>query len=374
MTLIRLMPLLAKPSARGQTIFELCGLGIKFKTGLIPYSVGKPFNRVVIVVGKNIFSVAQSAFYVFSFLFIHPCSAVEEAVPSLREPNQVLTANEAVSLREAPGENASENEDTFDKAQALVDKGQLAEAEPLFKKVLDNRKTILGERDWTKEVMVAIKNPSIRLPMLLELRNAYLIAQVANKFSLKKPQYPSVESAKSMKRKQDSEQPHLLRKLANMSMDFGEKPNYADCETLVKLDLASFEIIPDRLEAAKSLGTLGQIYYLQKRYEQSSEMFRDAATLYEEAYGKTSSDYLTCYNNIALNNLKQRKFIEAETQLKNSLQIIEQSKSTGLGDEEEMFLSNLLCLYTIQKRAEDAKSIAERLSVSQARKVIRSAK
>jgi tetratricopeptide (TPR) repeat protein len=306
--------------------------------------------------------LAQSSLCIFSFLLIPPCFCAEDA-DSVSKSDETVSTKKENELK--PNADIKE---TFDQAQELVKQGKLAEADFLFKKVLDHRKTVLGPTDWTKEAMAALEHRAITLPILLEMRQMFRLANEAAKSQPVDLKYRYINDAKSLSRNVDSEQPHLFRKTANLRLDgYAERPNYAECEALVKLDLMMFEIDPDRDEAAKSLGTLGQIYFMEKKYALSTEMFKQAAKLYETADGKASSNYLACCNNIAINNLKQRKYAESEAQLKDSLAIIEQSKSDYLVNEEVMLLSSLRDLYNVQRRTEDAELAAKRLAQSRAR-------
>jgi tetratricopeptide (TPR) repeat protein len=191
------------------------------------------------------------------------------------------------------------------------------------------------------------------------LRNAGFYLHQRGQYAEAEPLY---QQALTIREKMcGQEHPDTAESLSKLAWLFREQGKYAKAERLDQraLDIREKVLGPEHSEAATSLNNLASIYYDQGRYMEAEPLFRRALSIKEKTLGPDHRETATSLNNLALLYISQGRSREAEPLYRRSLEISE--KVLGLEHPETATsLHNLAGLYHRQGKVPEAEALYER--------------
>jgi tetratricopeptide (TPR) repeat protein len=224
------------------------------------------------------------------------------------------------------------------------ERGQYAEAEPLYKRSLAINEKALGP-----------EHPHVATV----LNNLALLYNVQGKYTEAEPLYK--RSLAIDEKALGPDHPDLATDLDNLALLYGNQGNYTQAEPLFKRSLAIREKVlePDHPDMAFSLNNLATLYYAQGNYTQAEPLFKRSLEIFENALGPDHPNLATSLNNLAVFYRAQGKYTEAEPLYKRSLAIRE--NALGLHHPDiAMSLNNLALLYLVQGKDTEAEPLYKR--------------
>ncbi len=189
-------------------------------------------------------------------------------------------------------------------------RGQYAEAEPLYKRSL-----------IIKEKTLEPDHPSIAT----SLNNLAVLYYVQGRYSEAEPLYK--RSLTIREKTFEPDHPNIATSLNNLAALYRAQSKYTEAEPLYKRSLIIHEktFEPDHPNIATSLNNLALLYYNQGKYIEAEPLLQRALSISERALGPDHPDVAQSLNNLAGLYRIQSRYIEAEPLFKNSLTILEKA-------------------------------------------------
>lgn len=190
------------------------------------------------------------------------------------------------------------------------ERGQYADAEPLYKQSL-----IIREKTLEPD------HPDVAV----SLNNLAAIYYTQGKYPEAEPLFK--QSLAIRERVLGPDHPDVATGVNNLALLYKEQGKYAEAEPLYKRSLVIREnaLGPEHPKVAIALNNLALLYKSQSRYTESETMYKRALTIDEKVLGPHHPDVAVGLNNLAGLYLAQDKYIEAELLYKRSLEIFEES-------------------------------------------------
>jgi tetratricopeptide (TPR) repeat protein len=223
-------------------------------------------------------------------------------------------------------------------------RGQYAEAEPLYQRSLAIREKALGPDH--PDVATSLNN------LALNYRRQGKNAEAA----------PLYQRSLAIREKAlGPHHPDVALSLKNLAALYHSQGKYAEAEPLLQSSLAISEkaLGPDHPDVAGSLNNLAELYRSQERCAEAAPLYQRSLGILEKALGPDHPDVATSLNNLARLYYSQGKYAEAAPLYQRSLAILEKS----LGADHPYVatsLNNLAELYRSQGKYAEAEPLFQR--------------
>jgi tetratricopeptide (TPR) repeat protein len=273
-----------------------------------------------------------------------------------------------------------------ERALELFDRGDYADAEPLVRRALEIRETILGPEH--QDVMFSMNNLgniNWRLGRYAEAESLHqrvlvvrertlssddpLIATTLNNLGLvywNQGRYADAERAygRSLAIRERALGPSdqlVASVLNNLALVYRNEGRYADAETLNKRSLAILEtaLSPEAPQVALRLSNLGDLYTISGRYREAEPVLRRALAITEKALTPQHPQMAGILNTLGNLYQEQGRYAEAEPVYRLALAIREKTFPA----EHPLVatsLTNLGLVYASQGRYAEAESLYRR--------------
>ena len=229
-------------------------------------------------------------------------------------------------------------------ARYLYERGQYAQAEPLFLQALQLRERVLSPDH----------------PDVASLLNSLaLLFREQGKYAQAEPLF--LQALQLRERVLGPEHPEVASSLNSLAALYWSLGRYEQAEQLLQRALYIWEhaLGPDHPEVARPLNNLGLIYGMQGKYVQAESLLRRAFSTWERSLGPEHPQVANALHNLAELARDQGKYAQAETLFQRVLHIREQS----LGSEHPLVASALHDLaetYSMQSKDEQAELLFQR--------------
>ncbi|MBE9141121.1 tetratricopeptide repeat protein [Nodosilinea sp. LEGE 07088] len=240
------------------------------------------------------------------------------------------------------GDKHEDIADSLDSLGQLEDyQGRYGEAEPLYQDALAMRKRLLG--DEHPKVAASLNN----LAFLYCSQGRYGEAE------------PLHQNALAMQRRLlGDEHPDVAASLNNLAMLYYSQGRYGEAEPLHQSALAMWRRLlgEEHPDVALSLNNLAALYRDQGRYGEAEPLYQEALAMWKRLLGEEHPDVAISLNNLAVLYRDQDRYEEAEPYLSEALRLWRQS----LGEDHPnvgRVTENLGILYAAQRRTEEARSL-----------------
>ena len=155
--------------------------------------------------------------------------------------------------------------------------------------------------------------------------------------------------------------PDVARSLDSLAILYREQGKYQQAEPLYQRALAIREQVLGSLhpDTATTLNALAHLYYEQKKYAQTEPLYQRALAIKEQTLGPNHSDTATCLNNLAGLYIVQSSYDQAISFLERALAIREATLGTQ-HPHVARSQSNLAGIYCVQGKYEQAEPLFQR--------------
>ncbi|MBL8658811.1 MAG: tetratricopeptide repeat protein [Rhodospirillales bacterium] len=267
----------------------------------------------------------------------HVRAAYAEAEPLYR---RALRIRETVLGRDHPDVATSLN----NLATFYHDRGRYAEAEPLYQRAQEIWKKALGPG-----------HPHVAN----SLNNLAGLYYAQGRYAEAEPLYR--RALKIRETVLGPEHPDVAQSLNNLAAIYHDRGRYAEAEPLYQRALKIRETVlgPDHPDVAQSLNNLATFYHDRGRYAEAEPLYRRALKIRETVLGREHPDVATSLNNLAELYRAQGRYGEAEPLHQRALKI----RETVLGPDHPNVassLNNLALLYHGQGRYAEAGPLCQR--------------
>jgi len=223
----------------------------------------------------------------------------------------------------------------------LHERGQYADAKPLFKQAMKIYRTVLGERH--PDYATSLNN----LAALYHAMGRHADAE------------PLFKQAMEIRRTVLGERhPHYATSLNNLAGLYNNMGRHADAEPLYKqaMEIRRTVLGERHPDYADSLNNLAGLCYAMGRHAEAEPLFKQAMEIRRTVLGEQHPDYAQSLNNLALLYDAMGRHAEAELLLKQAMEI----RRTVLGERHPDYadsLNNLALLYDAMGRHTDAEPL-----------------
>ena len=177
-------------------------------------------------------------------------------------------------------------------ASYLHERGQYADAEPLYKQAMEIRRTALGER-----------HPSYAT----SLNNLAVLYRAMGRHADAEPLY---KQAMEIRRTALGERhPDYANSLNNLAVLYDAMGRHADAEPLYKeaMEIYRTALGERHPDIATSLNNLAGLYYAMGRHADAEPLYKQAMEIRRTALGERHPDYATSLNNLAVSSCHRRR-------------------------------------------------------------------
>ncbi len=213
-------------------------------------------------------------------------------------------ARDALAFRRQAGSPA-ELADTLNRlGSILMDKGDMAEAEPIYREALELRRRLYGDRSL--EVAQSMNNLGGVLDTLGRFDESDRLQQgsLDRKRALLGPEDASIATG-----------------LYNMGVGSYRRGDLAGAEARISEALAIQRKVygEDHPEVAFTMQSLGVIYDDTRRYKEAEQIYRQSLAIQQKTLGREHPDIVTTLTNLANTLNHAGRLAEAETVLREAL-------------------------------------------------------
>ena len=226
----------------------------------------------------------------------------------------------------------------------LRERGQYAEAEPLYRRALA-----------IVEKAVGPEHPNTAA----SLNNLAALYDSQGRYDEAEPLYRRALAIREKAR--GPEHPNTAASLNNLAELYLSQGRYAEAEPLYRRALAIVEkaLGPEHPDTATTLNNLAALYDSQGRYDEAEPLYRRALAIREKARGPEHPHTATTLNNLAGLYLSQGRYDEAGPLYRRALAIREKALGPEHPDTGQS-LNNLALLYDSQGRYAEAEPLFQR--------------
>ena len=224
------------------------------------------------------------------------------------------------------------------------EQGKYPETEPLYRRSLAIREKALGPDHL--DVARSLNN----LAELYRVQGKYAIAEPLHKRSLA-----------IKERGLEPDHPDLASSLNNLAALYRRQGKYTEAEPLYTRALRIREkaLGPEHPAVARSLNNLAALYHVQGRYAEAEPLLLRSLTIREKTLGPDHPDTAEVLNNVASLYYEQSKFIDAEPLYERSLSIRKNALGQDHPDIAQSF-NNLAEVYRAQGKYTEAEPLYKR--------------
>jgi tetratricopeptide (TPR) repeat protein len=223
-------------------------------------------------------------------------------------------------------------------------RAQYEESEPLYRRALEIRETVLGAND----------------PDTADTLNGLAgLYYYQGKYEESEPLYE--RALKIYENALGSEHPITALSVNNLAELYASQGKYREAEPLFRRALGTTEKVngPEHPHVAAGLNNLAELYREQEKYDEAEPLHRRALEIREKALGPEHPDTAQSVSNLALVYFSQRRHQDLESLFRRALEI----RQKALGPEHPdtaLSLSNLAFVYSYQGRHAEAESLYRR--------------
>ena len=225
--------------------------------------------------------------------------------------------------------------DLLDKAASyLRERGQYAEAKPLFQKALTLRRHLFGETHL--DVATSLSN----LASLHKDQRQYSEAESLYRQSLEMRQLLSGE-----------ENLDIATSWNDLAIVLKARDKYKEAELLHLRALETRRKLlgNDHLDVAESLNNLGVVYVAQGRYEEAKSLFDQALSRRKKLLGEKHPRTISCLNNFAAFYRNQKQYEQAEA-IYSQIVTLSIEVFGEVSHQRAAYLNNLADIYASQRK------------------------
>ena len=207
-------------------------------------------------------------------------------------------------------------------ASYLHERGQYADAEPLYKQAMEIRRTALGER-----------HPSYAT----SLNNLAVLYRAMVRHADAEPLY---KQAMEIRRTALGERhPDYANSLNNLAVLYDAMGRHADAEPLYKeaMEIYRTALGERHPDIATSLNNLAGLYYAMGRHADAEPLYKQAMEIRRTALGERHPDYATSLNNLAQLYRAMGRHAEAEPLYEQAIEV----RRTALGERHPDYATSL---------------------------------
>ena len=223
----------------------------------------------------------------------------------------------------------------------LYDRGQYAEAEPLYKEAMEIHRTALGE-----------EHPAYAT----SLNNLAVLYDAMGRHADAEPLYK--QATEIRRTALGEEHPAYADSLNNLAMLYDAMGRHADAEPLYKqaMEIRRTALGEGHPAYADSLNNLAELYRAMGRHADAEPLYKQAMEIYRISLGERHPAYADSLNNLAELYRAMGRHADAEPLYKQATEI----RRTALGEEHPAYadsLNNLAELYRAMGRHADAEPL-----------------
>lgn len=225
--------------------------------------------------------------------------------------------------------------DFLDKAASyLRERGQYAEAKPLFQTALTLRRQMFGETH--PDIATSLSN----LASLHKDQRQYSEAESLYRQSLEMRQLLLGE-----------ENLDIATSWNDLAIVLKARDKYKEAELfhLRALETRRTLLGNDRLDVAESLNNLGAVYVAQGRYEEAKSLFDEALICRSKLLGEKHPRTISCLNNLAACYRSQKQYEQAEA-IYSQVVSLSIEVFGEVSHQRATYLNNLADIYTNQRK------------------------